>query len=192
MVYPLFKQIDELPDGEVFYGLDYGFSSDPTVLVANVINGENLYSKQIFYKTIPLTNDDIARAMTSLKVPRSAPIYADSHEPKSAEELRRLGFNVQAVDKAFAKVDWGIKQVNSYYNHWTKDSIECIKEQRNFRFILKREPHTGREYLSDDTTHQWSHGMSARRFGVVSHRQGMGSFFPSGKSMRRMAGISRR
>ena len=143
MVYPLFEQVDELPDGEVFYGLDYGFSSDPTVLVGNVIIGENLYSKQIFYKEIPMTNDDIAREMINLKVPRSAPIYADSDEPKSAEELRVLGFNVQAVDKAFAKVKWGIRRVNEYYQRWTKDSVECIKEQRNFRFILKREPHTG-------------------------------------------------
>ncbi len=192
LVYPLFKQIGELPDGEVFYGLDYGFSSDPTVLVGNVINGDNLYSKQIFYKTIPLTNDDIAREMELLKIPRSAPIYPDPSEPKSAEEIRKKGFNVQDTERGKGSKEFGIKRVNQYYQHWTKDSVECIKEQRNYRFILKREPHTGREYLSDDTSHQWSHGMDARRYAVASHRQGIGNLFPSGRSQRRMAGISRR
>ena len=170
LVFPFFDQVDELPMGRAFYGLDYGFAQDPTVLVKNVVIGEDLYSEQMFYDDSALTNDDIARNLRELKIPGAVLIQADPTEPKSAEELRRLKFNVQAIDKAFANTAFGIKQVNAYRQHWTKDSLECIKEQRNCRYIKKREPGTGRVYLSDDITHQWSHGMKARMYAVATYR----------------------
>jgi phage terminase large subunit len=176
LVYPNFEQVDGLPDGEPFYGLDFGYAVDPTVLVKNVIVGGNLYSKQMFYIDRPMTNDDIAREMDLLRISHSAPIYPDPDEPKSADELRKRGFNIKQAEKGKGSVNFGIKKVNSYYQYWTKDSIECIKEQRNYRYITKREPNTGREYLSNETTHQWSHGMDARRYAVASHRDSGSKF----------------
>ncbi|KKL78630.1 hypothetical protein LCGC14_2022930, partial [marine sediment metagenome] len=171
LVFPYFDQVDELPSGRAFYGLDYGFAADPTVLVKNVIVGENLYSQQMFYDDNELTNDDIARKMRELRIPPDVLIQADPTEPKSAEELRRLGFNVQAIDKAYANTAFGIKQVNAYHQYWTKDSLECIKEQRNCRYIKRREAGTGRVYLSDDITHQWSHGLKGRMYAVATYRE---------------------
>ena len=170
LVYPNFKQIDELPEGRVFYGLDYGGlteTSDPTALVANVIIGENLYSKEIIYEA-GLNNDDIAREMILRGVKRE-PVYADADEPKSAEDLRKHGLNVVPVDKAFFRVKYRQQRVSQFYQHWTKDSLNCIKEQRNYRFIEDKE-HPGR--FTDKTTHQWSHGMSGREFAVVMVKPG--------------------
>ena len=167
LVYPKFSQVDKLPEGNLFYGLDFGFLGDPTVLVKNVIIGDNLYSQQMFYRYDAMTNDDICRELHLSRV--TDIIYPDPSEPKSAEEIRRKGFNVGETVKGPGSVEFGIKSVNSYYQHWTKDSLECIKEQRNHRYIMKREPNTGREYLSDAMTHQWSHGLDARRYGVASH-----------------------
>ncbi len=168
LVYLSFKQVDRLPEGNVFYGLDYGYSSDPTVLVKNVIKGDDLYSHQMFFETSPMTNDEISRKMDLMGVSYLDPIYPDPSEPKSAEEIRLKGFNVQQSESGKGSVEYGIRKVNSYYQHWTEDSLECIKEQRNFKFIKRKESGSGREYLSDDTTHQWSHGMSARRYAVAS------------------------
>lgn len=178
LVYPYFKQVDELPAGDYFYGLDFGFGSydptvliggDPTVLVKNVIIGDNLYSRQMIYSRKPMTNDDIAREMELLHVSPDEPIFPDPNEPKSAEEIRRRGFKVCETEKGAGSVKFGIKKVNSYYQFWTKDSLDCIKEQRNCKYIKRRDA-TGREFLSDDITHQWSHGMDARRYGVSSQR----------------------
>uniref|UniRef100_A0A6M3K0K6 Putative terminase n=1 Tax=viral metagenome TaxID=1070528 RepID=A0A6M3K0K6_9ZZZZ len=169
LVFPKFEQVKELPDGPYFYGLDYGFAHDPTVLVKNVVIVDSLYSHQVFYDDSALTNDDIARKFKEHAIPGNVLIQADPTEPKSAEELRRLGYNVQAIDKAYANTSFGIKQVNAYHQYWTEDSLECIKEQRNCRYIKKREPGTGRVYLSDDITHQWSHGMKARMYAVATY-----------------------
>lgn len=156
LVYPHFEQVDKLPLGEFFYGLDYGFSADPTVLVKNVILGDKLYSQEILYDRTGLTNDQIARKL-SLAGVMNEPIYPDPNEPKSAEELRNFGFNVIEAVKGKGSVEYGIQKVNQYYQHWTKDSLNCIKEQKNFSYI--RDKLTGE--FTDKTTHTWSHCLVA-------------------------------
>lgn len=171
LVYPFFEQVEELPLGEYFYGLDYGYLVDPTVLVKNVIVGSNLYSEQMFYDTSGLDNGQIAQKMTLLGI-RNEPIYPDPDEPKSSDEIAKKGFRVQEVVKGKGSVAFGIQRVNQFYQFWVKESIECIKEQRNHRFIKRRDA-TGTEYLSNDTTHQWSHGLDGRRYAVSSHKVGL-------------------
>ncbi len=164
-----FGQVDTLPAGRPFYGLDFGFSSDPTVLEKNVVVGDQLYSKELFYDRSGLTNDQIGQAMVLLGI-TDEPIYADPSQPQSIEEIRQLGFNIKEAVKGKGSVEFGIKAVNQYYQHWTSDSPNCIKEQRNCRYIEDRI--TG--VLTDKITHTWSHGMDARRYGVSSHSFGTG------------------
>ena len=164
LVHPYFEQVDELPKGDVFYGLDFGFSSDPLALVANVVVDDRLYSRELIYKT-GLTNDVLAREMDLLRVRQNYDeIWADSAEPKSIEEICRKHFNVKPCEKGQGSVEYGIQKVNQYRQFWTKDSINCIKEQRNFRYIPDKD---GK--LTEKTTHRWSHGMDARRYAVASH-----------------------
>ena len=165
LVYPHFEQVERLPLGEYFYGLDFGFSADPTVLIKNVILGDKLYSQEIFYDDTSLTNDQIARKM-SLAGVKKEPIYPDPNEPKSAEELRNFGFSVIEAVKGKGSVDFGIQRVNQFYQFWTQDSLKCIKEQKNFSYI--KDKVTGE--FTDRTTHTWSHGMDARRYAVASHK----------------------
>ncbi len=162
LVYPYFDQVDALPPGDVFYGLDFGYSNDPTALVANVIDGDKLYSDELIYET-GLTNDDIAYRMDELGIKRNhAEIFADSAEPKSIEEIHRFGFNVKPCPKGSDSVEFGHQKIRQYKQFWTKRSLNCIKEQRNFRYITDK---NGK--LTEKTTHTWSHGMDGRRYGVV-------------------------
>ena len=186
LVYSQFEQVDKLPTGAYFYGLDFGYLVDPTVLVKNVVLGDKLYSQQMFYDTSGLDNSQIARKMEMVGV-RREPIYPDPDEPKSAEEIRKLGFNVLEAVKGKGSVEFGTQKVNQYYQYWTKDSLESIKEQRNFRYI--KDKRTGE--FTERTTHQWSHGMAARRYGVASYKVWVGNPYPSGKSSRRPAGGTR-
>jgi len=172
LVYPYFEQIDELPaDGQEFYGLDFGYSNDPTVLTRHKIIGDCLYSRQLIYET-GLTNDQIAERMDLLGVRRNYDeIWADSAEPKSIEEIHRHQnpkkpghFNVKPCPKGADSVEFGHQKVRQYKQFWVKDSLDCIKEQRNFSYIKDKD---GK--LTDKTTHHWSHGMDSRRYGVVGY-----------------------
>jgi len=162
LVYPHFGQVDALPSGEVFYGLDFGYSNDPTVLIRCRVQDEGLYCQELIYEA-GLTNDAIAYRMDELGVKRNYDeIFADSAEPKSIEEIHKFGFNIKPCPKGAGSVEYGHQKIRQYKQFWTKDSLNCIKEQRNFRYIQDK---NGK--YTDKTTHIFSHGMDARRYGVV-------------------------
>jgi len=162
LIYPYFEQIDRLPAGDIFYGLDFGFSTDQTALTKNVIIGDELFSQELIYET-GLTNDDIANRMDELGVRKQYDeIFADSAEPKSITEIYKLGFNIKPCPKGADSVEYGHQKLRQYKQRWTKDSVNCIKEQRNFRYIPDK---NGK--LTDKSTHIFSHGMDSRRYGVI-------------------------
>jgi len=135
---------------------------DPTVLVRNVIRGDDLFSQELIFEK-GLTNDAIAYMMADLGVQKHYDeIFADSAEPKSIEEIFQHGFNIKPCPKGPGSVEYGHQKVRQYRQFWTKDSVNCIKEQRNFRYIPDKD---GK--LTQKTTHNFSHGMDARRYGVV-------------------------
>ncbi len=177
LVHPFFEQVDELPDGDVFYGLDFGYLVDPTVCTAHVVIGDKLYSRQVFYDETGLTNDQVGRLMRLRGVKASSEIYADPSQPQSIEEILRLGFNIKPAMSGHGSVEYGLQRVNQFDQYWTKDSLECIKEQRNYRFIRDR-----KEELTDKTTHRWSHGMDTRRYAVTSYETGIGERPKSSRS----------
>jgi len=161
LVYPFFSQ-NELPRGDTFYGLDFGFSTDVTALCRNVIIGDNLYSQELIYER-GLTNQDIAVRMGELGIKKHLDeIFADSSEPKSIEEIYQQGFNIKPASKGPGSVEFGHQKVRQYKHYWTADSLNCIKEQRNFRYLLDKN-----SKLTEKTSHLWSHGMDARRYAIV-------------------------
>ncbi|HSW57711.1 MAG TPA: terminase large subunit [Dehalococcoidales bacterium] len=161
LVYPYFKQVKTLPIGDTHYWLDFGFTTDVTAFGRSVIIDKNLYSQELIYQK-NLTNQDIAVRMTELGVSKSDEIFADSAEPKSIEEIYRLGFNIKPAAKGPGSVEYGHQLIRQYNQFWTEDSLNCIKEQRNFMYIRDK---NGK--LTDKTTHAWSHGMDGRRYGLV-------------------------
>jgi phage terminase large subunit len=166
LVHPHFEQVPGLPWGDPIYGLDYGFESDPTVFVKNILIGDKCYSQQMFYDYTSLTNGQIAQKMALCGVKPAEPIFPDPSQPQSAAELRQMGFNVLDSVKGKGSVEFGIKRVNEYYQYWTQDSLECIKDQRNYRWIEDRD--NPGEY-TNRTTHRWSHGPDARRYPVATY-----------------------
>lgn len=163
LVYPAFEQVDALPQsGYEFYGLDFGYASDPTALVKCVIRGDELYGEELIYEA-GLTNDAIAHRLDELGVKRrDALIYADSAEPKSIEEIHRYGFNIQGCAKGPDSVEFGHQKIRQFKQFWTKGSLNCIKEMRNLRYIPDKD---GK--LTSKTTHVWTHGTDARRYAVA-------------------------
>ena len=166
LVHPNYEIVDQLPEGYYFYGLDFGFTNDPSVLTKNCIIGGDLYSQEIFYK-VGMTNNAIAQRMDLAKVSKfTDEIWADSAEPKSIQEIAEKGFNIVGADKKPGSVEYGIQKVNQYRHFWTKGSVNCMKEQDNYRYI-KKTTDGGREYISDDTTHFFSHGMDSLIAGTL-------------------------
>jgi phage terminase large subunit len=112
------------------YGMDFGFTNDPTTLVAVYRYDGKLIIDELLYKT-GMINADIIKVLNSLKIDRY-PIWGDSAEPKTIEEIRRAGFNIKPVEKGTDSIKFGIDTMQQYEMLITDNSTNIIKELRSY------------------------------------------------------------
>lgn len=143
----------ELPKNvkEKYYGLDFGFSNDECAVVEVYVDGKTLYVKQVIY-ALGLTNEDLAFRLKDLGIDRNADIVADSAEPKSIAELRRMGLNVRPVSKT--SVLYGIQKLKQFKIFIHEDSTDLIEEFTNYKYKKDRtgtvtNQTTGKDHLLD-------------------------------------------
>lgn len=128
-----FSVADE-PKGQVVaYGLDFGFTNDPTAIVKVYKEGDNLYLQELLYHT-NLTNADISQKISEMGLTRYDEIWADSAEPKSIEELHRMGWNIKPTAKGADSVMAGIDILKRHKLHIVKGSPNLVKEFQNYKW----------------------------------------------------------
>lgn len=138
-----FRQIDQLPDSSGMveaYGLDFGFTNDPTVLAHVLIHSgrKEIYLDELEYRT-GMLNRDIITTMKTCRIPlRGVPIYADAAEPKSIAEIAQAGYNCKPCYKATRKAEQ-IAFLQQFTIHVTKRSVNGIREMRNYCWARDRE-----------------------------------------------------
>ena len=130
--------IEEVPENAEFvaFGLDYGFTVDPTSLVAIWKRDRDLFIDELIYEKGMVTSD-IAGRLRDLEVGREE-IWADSAEPRLNEELYRLGFNVKAVRKGKDSIKLGIDLMMQYRLVVTKRSINIVKEFGEYVWMVDK------------------------------------------------------
>tara|TARA_R100001163_G_scaffold40037_1_gene30371 strand:- start:1137 stop:2291 length:1155 start_codon:yes stop_codon:yes gene_type:complete len=133
-IFPQWQIADNLPENAklVAYGMDWGFTNDPTALVSVWRVDYSLYIKEHLYKT-GMTNQDISNELDALQLDRT-PIICDSAEPKSIEELHRLGHNVKPAKKGPDSIRLGIDIMKRHKLYILADSTNAQKEFRNYRW----------------------------------------------------------
>lgn len=132
----IFRFVDcfDIPETATFlaFGMDFGYSNDATTLVGVWKQGDDLFLKEYLYKT-GLTNRDIDTYLKQFNIGRQE-IYADSSEPKSIEELYRMGWNIKPATKGQGSVNIGIDMMKRYRINITVDSLNMIKEFKNYKW----------------------------------------------------------
>lgn len=152
------KQIPD--DAELLgYGLDFGFTNDPSALISVYKFNSELYIKELIYQT-RLTNNDIVQRMIELGVDKYKDIIADSAEPKSIEDIYRGGFrNIYGAKKGADSIRNSIDKLQRYKINITESSINLIKEFRGYVWTKdKNGNQTGEPIGIND------HGIAALRY----------------------------
>jgi phage terminase large subunit len=144
----------------VAYGLDFGFSNDPTALVRTYILDDAMYVDELIYRT-GMTNQDIAKEMQNLGLEKQNEIFADSAEPKSIEEIYRMGWNVKPVVKG--AINLGIDIIRRYNLFATEGSYNLIKELRNYKYIEDKN-----NQMTNKPVDNFNHALDALRYSVVN------------------------
>jgi phage terminase large subunit len=155
IVFENWKQCDDIPTDAEFiaYGMDWGFTNDPTTLTAVYRYNSALYLKELIYET-GLTNSDIIKRLKELNVTPYQMIVADSAEPKSIEDLRRAGFRIEGAKKGADSIRNSIDTLLQYELYITKDSLNGIKEARSYKWAVDKEGNKLNMPI-DDFNHFW-------------------------------------
>lgn len=105
----------EAPPGAIHrFGADWGFASDPTVLVRCHIIGRKLYVDHEAYQ-IGCEIADTPSLFLSIPEAEKWPMVADSARPETISHMKRNGFpKIQAAVKGPKSVDEGVEWLKSF------------------------------------------------------------------------------
>lgn len=152
--------LKERPQCKALFGLDFGYTNDPVGFVALLLDEEN---KEIFifdeHYQKAMINPDIAEMLKSKGYAKER-IIADSAEPKSIAELRKLGIpRITAALKGPDSVRHGIQRVQGYRMFVHPRCGNTMMELHNYVWDTKTDGTVDSKPIDD-----YNHIMDALRY----------------------------
>lgn len=147
-------KIPEIPENELymwknFFGLDYGYSNDPTAFIAFKVNPvrREIFIFDEFYRKRML-NSDIAEEIIRRGYSKER-IRADSAEPKSNDDLRRMGITrICPSQKGRDSILHGIAEINEYKIFVHPACVNCARELSTY--VYEKKPSLSGQILPAD------------------------------------------
>ena len=136
-----FELCDSIDADFVAFGIDFGFSNDPTALCAVYKNSDTIFLEELIYEKGLVTNDIVAK-LNSLDIQKSEEIWGDSAEPRLIEELYRSGFNIKPVVKGKDSIKFGIGVMQNYKIKILKTSQNLINEMYAYQYATDKHGYT--------------------------------------------------
>lgn len=141
--------------------LDFGYSNDPSALIALYRYNGGFILDEIMYKK-GQSNKQIADTIINTEL--EALVVADSAEPKSIDEIRIYGVNILPAVKGAGSISNGISYIQGQRISVTKRSVNLIAEYRNY--LWKIDPKNGR--ILNIPEGGFDHALDAVRYGMTS------------------------
>ena len=156
VIFNNWKTIDTIPyDARLLgYGIDFGYTNDPTAIVEIYKWNEHRIINEICYNK-GLSNSQIAKYIKT-----KLPCYCDSAEPKSIAELRMYGVNAHAVTKGADSINFGIQIMQEESYLVTSKSLNLINELRKYAWDKDKKTGAKLNKPIDD----YNHGIDSWRY----------------------------
>lgn len=119
-----------------FFGLDYGYTNDPTAFIAFKVNplDKQLFIFDEFYRRRML-NRDIAAEIKARGFAKER-IRADSAEPKSNDDLRRMGISrITPSVKGADSILNGIDRISEYRIFVHPNCVNTLRELSTYAYV---------------------------------------------------------
>lgn len=139
-------------------GLDFGFTNDETGCIEVYQQNGELWVNELLYKT-GLTNTDISSKLKEAGIGFNCEIIADSAEPKSIEELKRLGWRITPAKKGADSVKNSIDILKRYKINITRNSTNLRNELNRYKW---RVDVTGKTI--NEPVDSWNHLIDPLRY----------------------------
>ncbi len=164
MIYENWEVVEEKPTEMKLlgYGIDWGFTNDPTTIIKVEKGGDVIYLEELTYKK-GMSNQDIINELIRNGVSRQDDIIADSAEPKSIQEIFKAGFNIQRSIKGPDSIRVGISKMKEYKLKVSVKSQNLIREFKNYRWKMDKNGDSLNVPIDN-----FNHGLDAVRYVIIN------------------------
>lgn len=163
------KDDDKFTKMQMFVGLDFGYANDPTAMIQAYVDKSEMkiYVVNEHYQT-GMLNNDIANMIKYRGLSKSV-IVADSAEPKSIDELKRLGITrIKPSVKGQGSIMQGIQLIQQYEIIIHPSCENFIIEINNYAYDKDKKSGKSINKPIDD----FNHLMDAMRYGIQGIQKG--------------------
>jgi phage terminase large subunit len=171
------QDFDEHDLGDPYFGLDFGFSPDPMVLIKAYFDEETCYiryshcrlkheitneTKQVEF--IPVELDELPEFLKEIPGTDNYPIKADSSRPDIISYLNRNNYtNVTGATKPPGSIEFGIKWLRTKHIIIHPEAKLAIFEANNYKHKVHKKTKEILRDIEDKNNHTWD----AVRYGFV-------------------------
>lgn len=156
------------PDLTAVFGLDFGYTNDPTAFICALVDGKKkrIYVFDEFYQKA-MTNEMIAEKIIGMGFAKEK-IIADSAEPKSIDRLYELGLrHIRKARKGRDSLMNGISYVQEFNMIVHPKCVNFITEISNYIWDEDKFGQKVNKPIDD-----FNHGLDALRYAMMNYNRG--------------------
>ena len=146
------------------YGVDFGYTNDPSTLVRVVLSEGKLYAQALLYEKA-LDGEELGKKFLKMKLPTKTRLYCDNSAPNSINLLRKAGYRKARGAKKFSgSVRDGCSLIKGYGLLSIVDNLYWKSEQLGYQYQYDKI--TGEYSNEPDRTTKKDHLWDALRYAM--------------------------
>lgn len=151
---------------EMFYGMDFGFSTDPAAMVELCfLDKKTIYINREIYETKLLPNKYMERIKEVMPESKGKQWYADSARPDSIAQLAFDGLKVDGAEKFKGSIEAGLEYLQGFTIIINPACKNMIYEAHNYKYKTDKDSGKVTVDIIDANNHLWD----AIRYALTKH-----------------------
>lgn len=164
LIFGHFKKCASWPENpdRTIWGLDYGYTNDPTALVKIAVVGRQRYHRECCYEP-GLSAETIKDLLIKNGWEDGQMIYSEA-DPNMINQLAMLRMPVLPAIKGPGSLVASIGKVKEFECFYTEDSVNFEKEILNWKWVEAEDVQTGKKVMTNVPMDGWDHCCAASRY----------------------------
>lgn len=167
LVFGHFRPVQSPPEtyDRIIWGIDYGYTNDPTAIVKIWCAGRQRYVQELSY-TPGISDEQILGIVHGAGWQHPQPIYSEA-DPNMINQLRIKGLPVVPAIKGPGSVAAGISKVKEHECFYLPgENMEM--ELKNYKWVMSTDLRTGKEVMTNQPVDADNHLCDATRYAIYT------------------------
>lgn len=168
LIFGHFRKVSSLPEkaDRIIWGVDYGYTNDPTALVKIAVVGRQRYCKELTYS--PGISAATLKDILIINGHQDGQLIYSEADPNMINQLRQLRMPVYPAIKGPGSLAASISKVKEFECFYTEDSPNFEKEINTWKWVTAEDVVTGKEIMTNIPMDGYDHCCAATRYAIYT------------------------